>query len=1082
LYFSEAEIRELTDEWIFRRAKSLYKDGYVEELEIITNEIPFEDDEDEMIIQTNVISSNGFNSYTVQIVLDNIYSQIRGYCTCSAYEDEEKPCKHITAVLLKYMNEYQNNFNKIYNKSDIDILLGHMKEASEINEEYKRELNLQIKYFYSDHSDKPSIELKLGIDKVYVVKAMRKFLKAVQDEIKLEFGKGFTYDPTIHKFNEVDEKIVDMLIEIMEVDGERNYFHDYYSQNSSLLKGKSVSLTDKLIFRFFKLAKERAIDIVINGKEYNNIHILDKEIPLKFELNMNDDEIQLAQINGIPEPLDENFNVVWHNGSIYLPPKQQMKMYAPIYRMINSKREKKLVFNKKDGEKLAAYVLPALKKVSEEVAFDKELKSNFYEEPLIVKTYLDKLDEFVTASVKYGYGDVEFNPLEQKPVEHNKGILIRDISKEDSSKAVLKSFGFEQSEDLYVMKKEKDIVGFITDGIEKLQQLGEVYYTEAFKNIKVYGKSSLKAGIRLNEENLLEFNFELEGVDRDELKNIFNAIREKKKFFRLKKGGFVALEDKGIQDLADMISFLDIKDSELVKDKILLSKYNALYLDQKIKDKDMDYIKRSKDFRELANNIKDVRDLDYSIPEHLDKIMRGYQKTGFKWFKTLASYGFGGILADEMGLGKTLQTIAFIASEKSDRPSIVIAPTSLVYNWKSEIEKFAPELNALVVSGSKRVREEIMSEINNCDVVITSYPLIRRDIEEYKDINFNYCFIDEAQQIKNPGSQNATSVKEIKAKGYFALTGTPIENSLTELWSIFDFIMPRYMLSNNKFSKIYETPIVKNGDKTALEELNRRIKPFILRRLKKEVIKELPPKIEHKLVVEMTEEQKKLYTAFVSEAKKEIDEEIKDKGFNKSKIKILSVLTRLRQICCDPSVFVEDFKGESGKMTALDEILEESIETGHKILLFSQFTSVLKNISLRLNKNNIKHMYLDGSIKSEDRMGMVKEFNEGSSSVFLISLKAGGTGLNLTGADVVIHFDPWWNPAVEEQATDRAHRIGQKKTVEIIKLLAQGTIEEKIFNLQEKKREIIKSVMNEDMNEDNVIAQFSQEELESLFI
>lgn len=309
-----------------------------------------------------------------------------------------------------------------------------------------------------------------------------------------------------------------------------------------------------------------------------------------------------------------------------------------------------------------------------------------------------------------------------------------------------------------------------------------------------------------------------------------------------------------------------------------------------------------------------------------------------------------------------------------------------------------------------------------------------------------------------------------------------MENSLTELWSIFDFIMPGYLLSHSKFSKLYENPIVKNQDKTALEELNRHIKPFILRRMKKDVLKELPPKIEHNLVVDMTDEQKKLYAAYLASAKNEIDEEIKGKGFNKSKIKIFSVLTRLRQICCDPSVFVEDFKGESGKMLALNDLVEESLEQGHKILLFSQFTSVLKNITKVLDKNSIKYLYLDGNTKSEDRMDLCKEFNTGDAKLFLISLKAGGTGLNLTGADTVIHFDPWWNPAVEEQATDRAHRIGQEKTVEVIKLLAKGTIEEKIFNLQEEKKRIINNVINEDMNEDNVMTKMTQEDLESLFI
>nr|WP_242949685.1 DEAD/DEAH box helicase [Clostridium pasteurianum] len=463
--------------------------------------------------------------------------------------------------------------------------------------------------------------------------------------------------------------------------------------------------------------------------------------------------------------------------------------------------------------------------------------------------------------------------------------------------------------------------------------------------------------------------------------------------------------------------------------------------------------------------------------------MRKYQKFGFKWLKSLARCGFGGILADEMGLGKTLQVISFLASEKksgNNIPSIVICPTSLVYNWLSEIQRFYPDLKVLVISGSREERKNSIENYKGHDILITSYPLIRRDIEYYHSIDFKYCILDEAQQIKNPNSINAKSVKEIKAENYFALTGTPIENSLTELWSIFDFIMPGYLMSHTKFIKKYEAPIVKGNDKNSLGELNKHIRPFILRRLKSEVIKELPPKIEHKITVEMAEEQKKVYAAYLQNAKEQIDSNIKEKGFNKSKLMILSILTRLRQICCDPSIFIENYKGDSGKLAALDNIIDNSINSGHRILLFSQFTSVLKNIGTFLSEKNVEYMYLDGQTKMEERGHMVNEFNKGKGDIFLISLKAGGTGLNLTGADVVIHYDPWWNPAVEQQASDRAHRIGQKKTVEIIKLIAMGTIEEKIYDLQEKKRDIIKSVMDSENSEETIISKMSEEEIREL--
>jgi SNF2 family DNA or RNA helicase len=518
-----------------------------------------------------------------------------------------------------------------------------------------------------------------------------------------------------------------------------------------------------------------------------------------------------------------------------------------------------------------------------------------------------------------------------------------------------------------------------------------------------------------------------------------------------------------------MVEYLNIKDSDLDKEKILLSRYNALYIEQSTMDKGLK-IEKDKKFKELISNLSEVKDEEVEPKEEINKIMRDYQKFGFKWLKTLAKCGFGGILADEMGLGKTLQAISFIQSETEQGeklPSLVVAPTSLVYNWKDEVEKFAPDLKTLVISGDKKERREKLKEIYKYDIILTSYPLIRRDIEDYEEIQFKYCFLDEAQHIKNPNSINSKAVKELKAKAYFALTGTPIENSLTELWSIFDFIMPGYLMSHSKFSHKYEGPIVKDNNLMALKELNKHIKPFMLRREKKDVIKELPPKIEHKIVVEMTKEQKKLYAAYLTQSKEEVDMEIREKGFKNSRFKILSILTRLRQICCDPTTFVDNFKGESGKMEALDDLLEDSIKSGNRILLFSQFTSVLKNIEKRLKKNKIEYMYLDGQTPMEDRGGLVKSFNEGEGKVFLISLKAGGTGLNLTAADTVIHFDPWWNPAVEEQASDRAHRIGQKKTVQVIKLIARGSIEEKIYELQQKKKEIIKNVMDSEIKEEN---------------
>jgi SNF2 family DNA or RNA helicase len=434
-----------------------------------------------------------------------------------------------------------------------------------------------------------------------------------------------------------------------------------------------------------------------------------------------------------------------------------------------------------------------------------------------------------------------------------------------------------------------------------------------------------------------------------------------------------------------------------------------------------------------------------------------------------------------MGLGKTFQVLALLLSEKLEKglhPTLIVVPTSLIYNWCEEVQKFAPELKVAVISGSKPERQEQMKDIKASDIVITSYPLIRRDIEEYKELDFRYCILDEAQHIKNPGSQNAKAVKEIRARNRYALTGTPMENSLLELWSIFDFILPGYLFSSTKFAEKYEKPIVRDENKKTLEELGKHIKPFILRRLKIEVLKELPEKIEHKILAELTKEQKKIYLAYLERIKSEIEKDIKENGFAKSQIKILAGLTRLRQICCHPAVFLDEFEGESGKMLLLQEIVEEAIESGHRILLFSQFTSMLKIIQDWLKSKNIEYLYLDGSTKAIERGKLVKSFNEGQGKIFLISLKAGGTGLNLTGADTVIHYDPWWNPAVEDQATDRAYRIGQLKSVHVMKLITKGTIEEKIFALQENKKKLIDSVIQPG---ETMLSKMSEADVRALF-
>lgn len=408
----------------------------------------------------------------------------------------------------------------------------------------------------------------------------------------------------------------------------------------------------------------------------------------------------------------------------------------------------------------------------------------------------------------------------------------------------------------------------------------------------------------------------------------------------------------------------------------------------------------------------------------------------------------------------------------------MVAPSSIIYNWKMEGEKFAPELKVLVVTGVKDRRSLLILASHEYDVIVTSYGALRNDLEDYKKMKFSYVFVDEAQNIKNPLTINANSVKSIKAGCCFAITGTPIENRLTELWSIFDFVMPGFLKDKNKFASTFEEPIVKGRNQEKVDELSRLIKPFILRRLKRDVLKELPEKIETNYLTEMKEEQKKIYAAYYKSFKEELIPKLEETRIENNHIELLAALTRLRQICAHPATFMDDYDGGSGKLEMAMEIIKQSIDSGHSILVFSQFTKMLKIIRNELENNNIAYYYLDGTMKPEERMMEIDNFNSDREAVFLISLKAGGTGLNLTKADIVIHFDPWWNPAVENQASDRAHRMGQKNVVQVYKLLMEGTIEEKIAQLQDKKRELMESIIKPGVD---FIDKLSEDELKSLF-
>ena len=604
------------------------------------------------------------------------------------------------------------------------------------------------------------------------------------------------------------------------------------------------------------------------------------------------------------------------------------------------------------------------------------------------------------------------------------------------------------------------IVATVLNGLENLNKETNDEYID--ENITITPNITLD--ISQSRNGYMSMKLNIEGVDSNEYRELFSSYKNNNRLYRMKNGAYLDLKDNDLEQAFKLIDILNIYNDF---DNMKIPNNKAIYLEKLIEDEDLSFVNGSKYVSNVIKKFDKVKSKNYEIPKDLNATLRDYQVSGFEFFKTLSDYQFGGILADEMGLGKTIQTIAFLLSNK-DKKSIVITPTALIYNWKNELEKFAPTLKVGLLHAAKSERGKILDNIDNYDVILTTYTTYKNDIDKYKNINFDYCIIDEAQNIKNPDAIITKAIKNVNAKVKFALTGTPIENNLMELWSIFDFIMPGYLYNKSKFKSIFV-----NNDKNIIE-LKNLIKPFILRRTKKEVITELPDKIEQKIIIDLEKEHKRAYKGYVNLITRKIKEN------NQDNITVFSYLTKLRQLCLSPELMVKNYQGKNSKLDVLINIINDSSD--EKILVFSQFTKVLEVIGKRLNEENISYSYLDGKTSAKDRVKLVEEFNTNNNKVFLISLKAGGTGLNLTSANIVVHFDPWWNPAVEDQASDRAHRIGQKNVVNVIKLIAKGTAEERVINLQETKKELIEDVINGNLDNSSTLKNLSKDDIIDLFM
>ena len=1037
-----------TDKLRLSRGQEYYKDGYVQE-------IKYNNEDKVLNIDGKVASANHNTVYYPAITIDLKNKEIvNTICTCEDYKNKSSfgkynICKHIVASTLYVFNLLKSdiisnlkqttivlkNDNKIKrNKNYINKELLDYFKNKEIE---KVKLDVRVEYI---GENSVACDFKIGIDKMYVMKDLKEFAYSRLESKDLIFGVDFLYNPLNSYFEYEDEKIVQMIEE---------YGMDL-SYNLPQKNFKYLTVKGSNVRRLFESLSYRSFDFKFRNMYYRP-SVIESNLPIDINLEWNNNEVILKCEDKLPFPISLKGDVVFYKGDIYLLNSENGIYYKKLHAILSEFKE--VSFPLENVSQVLSDMIPKIEKICDRVIIDEKIKNNISKD-LKIKYFFDLEDSNVTCKISFSYNE-----------DNKKQFVIRDLEKENEAIYRLYSNYFEKDKDKYVFKgNDNQLYDFLNSEINRLKNIGEVYYSDKLKERKIHNSSAFRVGLGEEINHYLDFNFEIDGVDPLEYKNIIKAFKSHKKYYKLGNGDFINLEDNETKEMFKLMDSLGFTDN-IKNMKIHSSK--AMFINHLLTEKKLPYISGIENMNNIIEKFRNIDKKEIKIPDGLNATLRDYQVDSLNWFETLDYLGFGGILADEMGLGKTIQTITFLLS-KPNRKTLIVTPTSLIHNWKSEFEKFAPSLSVGISHGLKKERLNIIKNINDFDIILTTYGSLRNDIEEYEKLHFDYCIIDEAQNIKNPLASSSDAVKSINAINKFALTGTPIENNLLELWSIFDFIMPGYLYSLTKFNAIF----IKDPEQ--VENLKRMIKPFILRRTKSQVIKELPPKIEKEFYVEMGKAQKNTYGIYVEEIKKRLQE----KKDIKNKITIFSYLTKLRQLCLDPSIIVEGYKVKSAKTDTCLEIIKDYIEKDNKILVFSQFTSVLKNIGKRLDKNHINFYYLDGSTSAKDRITLVDSFNNNKEiKVFLISLKAGGTGLNLTSANTVIHFDPWWNPSVENQASDRAHRIGQKQVVEVIKLISKGTIEEKIVELQQKKSELIHDMIDGNLNNTNVLSSLSEEEL-----
>lgn len=1066
MHIQDREIRRIVDD------EKEYRYGRFIDIRSQLERMTISLDENNGCYRVNARIAQENERFIVSIKISHNGDIIQATCSCGMHEH----CRHIAAILFylrkldvqsfPYFYEMNNEASKAKKLEEIErqrkerILSKKQQESLDLITLYKDQLlresliplsskQYRVKVFVQRKKDMLLMVLKVMNDEQgYVVKNIETFLNAIVHHDSIKYGKNFEF---IHSEDAFDDDSLDIIA----------FVRKCFLKNQLLQNGviRALIMSDEHLDEFYHLMNNLPssyCDIAFDKKEYRiplEITTQDKNYVLDFKDYQEFDQVMMTSHGMYTLQDDILYQYDFH---------EPTKVMTFIRKLLETRGG--LYVPKESLMDFYKYILVDLMD-------DIELKTTLfddYRQENLINLYGDMTsDDQICIQLEYIYDDGIAYGFDENNVHKSKEAdLIEDY---------LRPY-IEDIEDhvIYLQYDHEFAYQFMKEGLPYLSTYCQIYVTDALKGLSQSQAMHIQVGVHIN-HGLLSMNIESVDVQKEELMDILKAYKKKRKFYKLKNGKIVSLENKEFKELDELTSTLQLKSQDIVNGVVEIPAYRLFELDQFMNQESSIQYSRSEEFKKWTNElVESPRSFD--IPDQYTNILREYQVDGYQWLRLMEHYGFGGILADDMGLGKTLQMIVYLESVKSQGTHMVVTPASLLLNWQDEIEKFAAHMKVLCIYGQRPVREKLIAQISDYDVVITSYDYLRRDIELYDNIEFHTVVIDEAQYIKNPKTRNAMSVKKLKAKQRFALTGTPIENSLAELWSIFDFLMPHYLYHYAYFLDNFERPIVKEHDEDKQEKLKQMISPFVLRRNKKDVLKELPDKIEQTLYLRFNEDEEKLYLANLVQVNKSLQEKLNMNQLGR--IDILAMLTRLRQLCQDSRLLYDITEEPSSKLKGCMELIHSLEENHKKILLFSSFTSVLHLIEDQCHKEHISYYLLDGSTPKEKRKEMVDQFQKDDTTLFLISLKAGGSGLNLTSAQAVIHFDPWWNMSAKNQATDRAHRIGQKESVQVFSLIMKDSIEEKIMELQKQKKNLADTFVEGNHGE---ISTMSIDDMKALF-